>query len=161
METKDILKYKRKYDNWLCSECDIENSMSVNKCILCGHEKTPSDIVLNAWSEADEMPKSPPKKVTVKPDNEPVLKGYGKYDPPSDYSHSKESDIVKIFWGIIIAILIVCLFIAAIQGNPYAACLDTMDEFNNENHKTAIMLQPYKDVVQMENFNSVESFVCE
>lgn len=123
-ETNIILKYKRDCDSWLCSGCDTENAMSLSRCTVCGCRKSSSAEVLKQWTEQTERTVTPPNKKTS-PTSEPISKGTDKDAPEGGNKN-------KIIWGIIIAIIIIGLIVAASQGSTYAAYSDTMNEFNND-----------------------------
>lgn len=150
-EVHEILRYKRSYDSWLCPECDTENSVSLGKCTVCGCRKTSSATILKQWTEADDRPVTPPpKKTSTSTTTTSVFKDTEK----DSYVPEEETNKNKIIWGIIIAIIIIFLLIAINQGNTYAAYSDAMNEFNNGNYETALMLfedlpSNYKDVSYM------------
>lgn len=154
MEGKEIctiLKYKRPHDSWLCPECDTENSLSLGKCTVCGCRKTSTDIILKQWTEADDRPVIPPKKT---PTHTPTPSGPVFKDMDKDDYIPEEENKNKIIWGIIIAIIIIGLIIAASQGSTSAAYSDAMNEFNSGNYETAINMfedlpSSYKDVSYM------------
>jgi len=56
METKEILKFYRECDSWLCPECDRENDMSLGKCSVCGCKRHPEFTVLKKWTETENTP---------------------------------------------------------------------------------------------------------
>ena len=62
METKEVLKYHRENDSWLCPVRDTENGMVLGNCMLCGCKHDSSTVVLKQWTEADEKPITPPPK---------------------------------------------------------------------------------------------------
>lgn len=145
-ETNIILKYKRDCDSWLCSDCDTENAMSLSRCTVCGCGKSSSAEVLKQWTEQTERTVTPPKKKTS-PTSEPISKGTAKDAPEGGNKN-------RIIRGLIIAIIIIGLIIAASQGGTYVAYSNAMSEYNNGNYETAIMLfeslpADYKDVSYM------------
>lgn len=150
-ETNIILKYKRPDESWLCPECDVENSMSLGECTICGYRKTLSATILKKWTEADDIPvMPPPKKTTTSTPTTPVFK-----DTETDtYIPEEKTNKNKIILGVIIAIIIIGLIIAASQGSTYAAYSDAMNEFNSGNYEAAVMMfedlpSNYKDVSYM------------
>ena len=135
-ETNTILRYKRPCHSWLCPDCDTENNISLGKCTVCGCRKSPSATILKQWTEADDRPVTPPKKTTTSTTTTSVFKDTEKdsYVPEEETNKNK----IKIIWGIIIAIIIIGLIIAASQGSTYAAYSDAMNEFNSGNYEIAI-----------------------
>ncbi|MBO5007619.1 MAG: hypothetical protein J6D26_02155 [Clostridia bacterium] len=102
METKVILKYRRECDSWLCNECDMENSMLLTKCIVCGCGK--SSTILRTWTEADEYL----EKIS---DDMPVFKD------DKDTSAKNGTNEGNILWAIIIILIIIGLIVAICQDN--------------------------------------------
>ncbi len=54
MDSNTILKYKRREACWICPECEMENRLDMNKCILCGRIRTDNIPYVRAWSAEDE-----------------------------------------------------------------------------------------------------------
>lgn len=50
-----LLKFKRKSDVWLCSDCDMENDMDSGKCFLCGCRKKELDKTIIKQKESDKI----------------------------------------------------------------------------------------------------------
>ena len=61
MEVYEILEFKREKDSWICSECDTENSLLINKCSVCGEMKKSGSKILRAQNK-EEKPVTPPEK---------------------------------------------------------------------------------------------------
>ncbi len=128
MDTNVILKYRRECDSWICPECDLENPATVDRCSVCGCMRPIGASLLKAWSEADERPIPPPRKVPPvgvgRPPKhprstitEPIFKDYDEYIPPEQPESNVATGIV---WGIIIAIVILALvFILSNSGNIF------------------------------------------
>jgi len=121
-ETNTILRYKRPCDSWLCSECDTENNISLGKCSVCGCRKSPSVTILKQWTETDDGPLTPPDT-----------------PPADDYIPGDESKN-KIILGIVIAIIIIGLIIAASHGSTYSIYSDTINGFSFSNYETAMTM---------------------
>lgn len=129
-ETNTILRYKRPCNSWLCPDCDTENNISLGKCTVCGCRKSPSVTILKQWTEADDRPVTPAKKIPIPTPSGPLFK-----DTDKDDFIPEEENKNKIIWGIIIAIIIIGLLIAASQGHIYAATLDEDGEIIDSDYE--------------------------
>lgn len=127
METKEILKYRREADFWLCPACETENSMLVGRCSLCGYTRSSGAVILNKWTPEEDNPRP---NVAPSPDRNPV-------NPPvsygDGYSSSPESsgpnDGVKLFIGILAVAVFVVLIIGLITSASASA--ESYQCFNN------------------------------
>lgn len=152
METKVILKYRRERDSWLCGECDTENSMSVEKCIVCGYRKSTSSTILKTWTEADERPVIPVRPVDRKrpmgggtppsgPSRPPYRPPSGSGHTDSGYTSYTDKNSVGIAWGILAIIIVIILITAAVGiSEAYAQYSDAMYEYNKGNYEVAANL---------------------
>lgn len=127
-ETNTILRYKRPCDSWLCPDCDTENNISLGKCTVCGYRKSPSATILKQWTETDDRPVTPPNE-------RPTYLGPDFNDTSEDYYIPEKENKNKIIWGILFAIIIIGLLIAASQEGTYAASSDVMNEFNSDSYE--------------------------
>ncbi len=125
METKQILKYRRGSDLWLCSECDAENSMAYSRCAVCDSARSPSAVVLKQWSEADEIPLAPPRtdagayrSATSSSSSGSIFKDHdgGRYAPPEEKKGG--SGVIWVIVGIVAIILIIFLAYQASAAEP-------------------------------------------
>jgi len=151
-DVNQILIYKRPFDSWLCPECDTENKTSTENCAVCGYKKTYLETILNQYSEPAPRPIVPPAPTpSGSTPSGPIFKDIEGFERIPDEEDGNKN---KMIWGIIIAIIIFGLIIAAIQTNIYATYGSALQEFNCGNYKTAInMLEDlplsYKDVSYM------------
>lgn len=148
-ETKVILKYKRECDSWLCPECDTENSISLGKCAVCNFRKTSEVAILKPWSAVDERAAS--TNTTTKTNTSTSIFKDDDYTPPAEENETNKN---KIIWGIVAAIVIILILIGISQNSNASAYSEAMNEYNNGNYETAIMLfenlpADYKDVSYM------------
>lgn len=136
MESKEIntiLRYKRPCDSWLCPDCDTENNISLGKCTVCGCSKSLSPTILKQWAEADDKQGMPSKKTYTSSDT--IFKDMDK----DDYIPEEENKN-KIILGIIIAIIVLALFVAAIQGSTYDEYSDNINEHNYGECETTMVM---------------------
>lgn len=125
MEDKEIdiiLKYKRSYDIWLCTECDTENSMLLDKCSVCGCKKNSEAVILKQWSENSKKYVMPPERTSV--------------FTPRDQALNYENN--KTIRNILIALIIIGLLVAASQCGTYAAHADVMTKYSNGEYESVI-----------------------
>ena len=66
MEIKEILVYHRRYDCWVCPECDLENETTLSKCSMCQCLKPNTPVLLVKWSDPPMMCDDPPDDVLPK-----------------------------------------------------------------------------------------------
>lgn len=115
METKEILKYRRDIDAWVCSECDKENEMIFENCTLCGCRRQQYDPILKKWTEADERPVAPITRATSRKTyyNTPCFKDH---EEDKRYFTEEEKNDMS---GIVVAVILLvvnCFFIYAIMN---------------------------------------------
>lgn len=121
MDENIILKYRREFDCWVCDECDIENEISSDSCIVCSAPKPQYPKFLKAWSPDDEapppIPHNEPANHRVNSDfgTEPVFRdaSRGIYTPPQP---PKDSMSGVLIWLIVFIIIFICLIIYGIYG---------------------------------------------
>lgn len=117
-EIRTILVYKRPHDSWLCPECDTENSLSLDKCMVCGCRKTSSATILKQWTEADDRTDREQKESNVSTDLGQVFKDTDKED--------------KVIWGVLIGIILfILLMIGLSQAGDASVYDNAMNEYNS------------------------------
>lgn len=121
-ETDIILKYKRPYDIWICTECDTENNMLSDKCSVCGCKKKSEAVILKQWSENEE-------KYVMPSEEAPVV-------TPRDQAFNYENN--KTIRNILIAFIIIGLLVAASQCSKNAVHADVMSKHGNGKYESVI-----------------------
>ena len=134
MDVNVILKYRRDHDSWLCSECEVENHISLGRCAVCGDHRSPASPIIKAWSEADEIAAAAavrPEFSTRPPVAPPQAGPYGGYHarPPVAPPPKDDSNNNYVIWLIVAAIVIVLLIFAATSAN---ACPSAPYDYNVE-----------------------------
>lgn len=114
MEVYEILEFKREKDSWICSECDTENSLLINKCIVCGEMKKSGSKILRAQNK-EEKPVTPPEKDNPNPNDDPIFKEHDEYDNHIDAT--KETNYKGLIW--VVAILVIVFLRIIIVHNYY------------------------------------------
>ena len=129
METRQILKYRRDRDRWVCAECDTENEMTVGRCIVCGSVKSPGAVILKTWTAADDRPPVPPRPPVpqrkIQPIQGPIFKDDG-------YVPEKEKSGAGILWTIL-AILVIVFFLIVglgLENGVFAKTSNEESEFS-------------------------------